>query len=268
MKTDYLDAIYSPVEKKTFRSALMQFLLNEFPHMGGPMIMKLFVDKVETLIEQFYPPVQRLKMGQILWFAVAKDEKPSHGKAMENTRIVPVILTVVNHDDIARLKNRTPMTTVKRDIKARLYQEADQQRGTLSEADISLITMSSRPTVAKHTLDYEKEHNTILPRRGTIHDMGTSMSHKTIICKKRKVERKSTSQVAQETNHSPEAVDRYTLNLDRVALCLEKNLSIDDTSFVTGLSKNLTIEYKGLDEEIKSVSQNYCDIDEYDDIPF
>ena len=74
--------------------------------------------------------------------------------------------------------------------------------------------------------------------------------------------------MAQETNHSPEAVDRYTLNLDRAAFCLEKNLSIEEASFVTGLSKNLIIEYKGLDQEIKSASQNYSDIDDYDDIPF
>ena len=52
------------------------------------MIMEFFIDKMERLIEEFYPPVKRLNMGQILWFAVAKDEKPSYGKSMENTRIV------------------------------------------------------------------------------------------------------------------------------------------------------------------------------------
>lgn len=265
MRSDRLDNIYGPVEKKTFRSLLMQFLQTEFPHMGGPMIMELFIDKVEGLIEQFYPPSKRLKMGQILWFAVARDEKHSYGKSMENTRIVPVVLTLVNHDDISKLKKKTPLTTVKREIKARLYQEADQQGGTLSETDISLITMSSMATVTKHTLDYEKKCNTTLPRRGTIHDMGRSISHKANICKKRKIERKSTSLVAQETNHSPEAVDRYTLDLDRVSFCLGRNLSIEDTSFVTGLSKNLVIEYKNLAQEIKSSSTNDTD---YYDIPF
>jgi len=269
MKKDYLDALYNPVEKKTFRSALMQFLLDEFPHIGGPMIMELFVERVEKLIEDFYPPTKRLKMGQLLWFAVAKEEKPSYGKSMENTKIVPVVLTLINHDDISKLKNRTPLKTVRRDIKARLYQEADQQKGTLSETDISLITTCSMATVTHQTLHYEKEHNTTLPRRGTIHDIGRSVSHKTTICRKRKMERKSTSQVAQETSHTPEAVDRYTLNLDRVTFCLEKNLSIEDASFVTGLSKNLVLEYKNLAHEIKGFSPNndFSGITE-DDIPF
>ena len=268
MKRDYLEAAYSPVEKKTFRSALMHFLTGEFPHIGGPMIMELFIDKMERLIEEFYPPVQRLKMGQILWFAVAKDEKPSYGKSMENTRIVPVVLSLVNHDDIAKIKQGMPLETIKQDIKARLYRETDQQEATLSEPDMSLITMCSRSTVIKHTLAYEKEHNTVLPRRGTIHDMGRSISHKTTICKKRKIERKSTSAVAQETNHSHEAVDRYTLNLDRVAFCLERSLSVEDASFVTGLSKNLVIEYRKLAQEVKSADDDYYFDNIEDEIPF
>lgn len=269
MKKERLNTVYDPVAKKTFRSALIRFLLNEFPNMGGPMIMKLFTDKVEKLIAEFYPPTSHLKMGQLLWFAVAKDEKTSYGKSIDTTRIVPVVLTLVNHHDILKFKNAQRLKTIKKDIMARLYQEADQQGGTLSETDISLITLSGSSTVTKYTLDYEKEHDTILPRRGTIHDMGRSVTHKAIICKKRKIERKSTSTVASETYHSHEAVDRYTLDLDRVSFCLEKELSIDDVSFVTGLSKNLVIEYNNLAQEIKHSppDNNFYDIND-DDIPF
>jgi hypothetical protein len=38
----------------------------------------------------------------------------------------------------------------------------------------------------------------MVPRRGTIHDMGRSVTHKAIICYKRLVEQKPTSQVACE----------------------------------------------------------------------
>jgi hypothetical protein len=270
MKRNYGDAVYGPVEKKTFRSALMQFLSREFPHMGGPMILQLFVDQVERLIEEFYPPTQHLKMGQLLWFAVAKEERHSYGKSMEQTQIVPVVLTLVNHDDLSKIKSRTPLPTLKKEIQARLYREADQQGGTLSEIDVALITLSSLITVTKNTLAYEKEHGTTLPRRGTIHDMGRSISHKATICKKRKLEKKSTSLVAQETSHSPEAVDRYTLNLDRVSFCLGRNLSPEDTSFVTGLSKNLVIEYRHLAQDIHNASVPNSSLDTLkdDDLPF
>jgi hypothetical protein len=245
---------YAAIEKKSFRSVLKQFLLMEFPHLGGPMIVDLFVDKVQRLIDEYHPLSSRLKMGQILWFAVAKDDKPTYGKTMEKTRIVPVVLTLVNHEDIAKIRDGAPLKEVKKAIKARLYREADRQNGTLSEADVSLLTMSSRNTVGRHTQEYEQEHNAVLPRRGTVHDMGNSISHKATICRKRKIERKATSVVARETNHSPGAVDRYTLNLDRVAFCLQKNLSVDDASFVTGLSRRLVLEYQGLAQEVKEAS--------------
>jgi hypothetical protein len=268
MKAQYLESIYQPVESKTFRSALINFLLREFPQMGGPMIMELFADRMEKMIERFYPPVKHLKMGQILWFAVEKNEKPSYGKSMKQTRIVPVVLTLVSLQDIEKLKNKARFATIKTEIMARLYREADQQGATLSETDVSLMLMLSLQTISKNTLKYEKEHNTTLPRRGTVHDMGRSMSHKATICRKRKIERKSTSLVAQETNHSPNAVDRYTLDLDRVGFCLEKKLSVEEASFVTGLSKNLVLEYRKLSDEIKGTPPcSYGGID-LDDIPF
>ena len=79
-----------------------------------------------------------------------------------------------------------------------------------------------------------------LSRRGTIRDMGRRVSHKILVCRKRKVERRPTSRVAQETRHSPEAVDRYTLDLDRVSFCLGRNLSPEDTSFIRGLRGDIS----------------------------
>ena len=51
-------------------------------------------------------------------------------------------------------------------------------------------------------MEYERASGESVPRRGTVHDMGRSITHKAIICYKRLVEQKPTSQVAQETFHS------------------------------------------------------------------
>ena len=48
-----------------------------------------------------------------------------------------------------------------------------------------------------------------MPRRGTVHDMGRSVTHKAVICYKRLVEQKPTSQVAEETFHSAEEIEYY-----------------------------------------------------------
>jgi hypothetical protein len=70
--------------------------------------------------------------------------------------------------------------------------------------------------------------------------MGRSVTHKAIICHKRLVEKKSTSQVAQETFHSPEEVEHYVQTFRRVQLCHD-----------SGMAKLLVREYLDLIEEFK-----------------
>lgn len=263
--SDYVYEMYAPVQKKTFEAVMTNYIEKEFPQIGGPMIVGLFVDKLKEFIEAYYPAHSRLKMGQILWFAVAKDERHSYGKSMEKTRIVPVVLTLITHEDIEKMRNRVPLRYIKQDIMARLYKETDSQGGTLAETDVSLILLITLTTVKKYTRDFEREHGCVLPRRGTIHDMGSSLSHKADICKKIKVDRKSIQSVSLETNHTPEAISRYLTNLERVQFCLKKNLDVNATSFVTAISKKLVLEYKKLSEDIE-VMKNEDEV--YDDLPF
>jgi hypothetical protein len=263
--SDYLYHIYSPIQKKTFEAVLSNFIEKELPQIGGPMIVRLFVDKLKDLIEQYYPVHSRLKMGQILWFAVAKDEHHSYGKSMEKTRIVPVVLTLITHEDIEKMIGGVSLRSIKKDIAARLYQETDSQGGTLAETDISLILLVSLTMVRKYTREFEQENSCVLPRRGTIHDMGSSLSHKADICKKIKVDNKSIHSVSLETNHTPEAISRYLTNLERVKFCLKKRLDVNSTSFVTAISKMLVLEYKQLSEEIEDMKN---DAEIKDDLPF
>ena len=53
-----------------------------------------------------------------------------------------------------------------------------------------------------------------------------------------------------KTHHSPSAVDRYLGDFDRVRFCLKKGLSVEETSFITQLSKSLVVEYADLIEEL------------------
>ena len=60
------------------------------------------------------------------------------------------------------------------------------------------------------------------------------------------VERKPTSQVAQETFHSPEAVEYYVQCFRRIQLCRDRGMSIEDIARVTGHSQRLVREYLDL----------------------
>jgi len=258
---------YAPLAHKDFASALRSLITKEFPHIGGPLVVDLFIEQIKEMIEKYYPPRERLRMGQLLWFAVARDEKMDYKKTMASLRLVPVVLSIVTPEDIDWMIHHSTVKKLVRELPARLYREAAEQGGILSEGDVAIITKRSLCSVGTYTRAYEKTHQCVLPRRGTIHDIGRSISHKGIICRKRRGEGKSTTEVALETGHTPESVTRYTQDLDRVAYCLKIGLSVETTSFVTGLSKNLVLEYQQVNKEIEAMKEENLE-EHWEEPPF
>lgn len=237
MSMNTQQSIYAPLLDETFETAVSGFILAEFPKLGGPKVVKLLVKELKAIVEQYYPPLTNLRMGQMLWFAVAKEEKGGYGKCMKNLRLRPVVLSVVTYEDIQKRAESVPQKEIRKSGIARMLREADEQGGTLAETDLSLILSCSNMTIYKNITEYERENNVVLPRRGTVHDLGRSTSHKQIICRKSVQDRKATPDIASETYHSPNAVDMYLGDFDRVRFCIKKGLSVEETSFTTQLEQ-------------------------------
>ena len=169
---------------------------------------------------------------------------------MSETRQVPVILTLIDPSDITSFRQGTPRHEVLRYAVARAAQEAYAQGGVLSTVDLSLLFARSRSTISKQIRDYETETQQVVPRRGTVHDMGPTFSHKRIICYKAFVEGKPTHIIARETYHTPLAVDNYLLDFARVYFAVhQRDLSPEDTAFTLGRSLRLVQGYLALIEE-------------------
>ena len=101
----------------------------------------------------------------------------------------------------------------------RLCQQAYDQGGLLSNCDLAELLNSDDSRVAGVLAEHERVTGTLVPRRATLHDVGTGLTHKRIICWKRYAEGKEPHIVARETYHSLEAVDRYLGQYDRVRHC-------------------------------------------------
>jgi hypothetical protein len=237
---------YDASDRKTFKSVLCHLLHTEFPGIFGPTISRLFADKIDELYERFHPPRSRFKSGQVLWTGVAIDDPPSRNKRIEDTRLVPIVLDLVAAQDIHEaqdkvLRSRTRLTKI-----IRLFRQAYEQGAVLGHADVSLLLNMHISRISTCVLSYERETGQLIPRRGTIHDMGRSVTHKAIICYKSLVEKKPTSQVAQETFHSPEDVEHYVQCFRRIQLCRDKGLSPEEVAQATGHSLALVQEYLDL----------------------
>jgi Protein of unknown function (DUF1670) len=237
--------VYDTSDRKTFQSALRHLLHTDFPGVFGREIARFFADRINQLYERFQPPRSRFKMGQVLWVGVAVDARPTRDKRIEDTELIPIVLDLVTAQDVAQAKTARLFQTRRARI-VRLFRQAYEQGAVLSEADVSLLTQLTVNTISHHVMTYERETGESVPRRGTIHDLGPSVTHKAIICYKHLVEHKPTSQVAQETYHSPEAVEYYVQCFRRVQLCRDSGISIEDIARATGHSLRLVREYLDL----------------------
>jgi len=237
---------YDASGRKTFRSALCHLLQTEFPGVFGPSVTQLFAQRVEDLFDRFHPDRSRLRVGQVLWAAVAADDPPARNKRIEDTRLVPIVLDLVTAQDI----DETIATGLRQETRRRkilrMFHQAYQQGAVLSYPDVSLLLHVQTSTISREVLAHERQSKETIPRRGTIHDMGRSISHKAVICYKRLVEKKTTSQVATETLHDPEEVEYYVQCLRRIKLCSDAGMEVEEISQATGHSKSLIQEYLDL----------------------
>lgn len=241
---------YSSIEQKSFRSALFQFMQREYGFLMGKLALERFCEDVEGLVEKYYPRRDRIKAGQMMWYAVAEGERPSYGKRMEDTEMVPVVLTVVGKEDIVGMKEGRRLKDIKRDAIVRLFTEAKEQGGVLSELDAKVIVKMSSGSISRYIRGYESESGRIVPRRGTVHDIGRSVSHKRVICYKRFAKRYSPTRIARETYHSLQEVEKYLYDYKRVRYCLLRGIPEEQISFVLKMSSNLVKEYVEIIKEI------------------
>ena len=249
--TPFNQRLYGPQLAKTFPNALSTLLAREFPHLGGPKVRELFVGEVTRLVETYYRARDIVRPGQLLWFAVDQTDLPKAHYRMSDLRLVPVVLTLIAPEDIQALMQNTPRRQVLEQIVVRLHREAAEQGGVLAETDSALLIAHSGATVSQVLRQYEQRTQTVVARRGTVHDLGPSRTHKAVIVRKVLCEGKSTSQVAHETFHRPESVDRYLLDLMRCYVCLKRyQQSPEQTAFATHLRLSLVKEYQTLIDEL------------------
>jgi Protein of unknown function (DUF1670) len=240
---------YDSCARKTLHSALCHLLRTEFPGVFGPAITRLFADRITEIVERFLPPQARFKMGQVLWTAVAVDDPPARGKRIEDTRLIPVVLDLVTAQDIDDAASTGLGVRRRHEKVLRLFRQAFDQGAVLGLPDVSLLTNHSINGISRIVVGHERRTGETVPRRGTIHDMGRSVTHKAVICYKRLVERKPTSQVAQETLHSTDEVEYYVQTFRRIQLCRDSGMSEEDTAHATGHSLSLVREYLNLIKE-------------------
>jgi hypothetical protein len=202
---------------------------------------------LEVVVEHLHPR-DNIVHGQVLWAAVSIDDPPGRHQRIADTDLVPVLLNVSTAEDAQLRIDRLPANERLLRKVIRLCEQAHQQGGLLSNCDLAELLSTDDGRIGKLLANYERTSNTIVPRRATLHDAGSGVTHKRIICWKRYAEGKEPHIVARETYHSLDAVDRYLSQYDRVRHCRLEGLTPERTAHALGCTIRLVHAYLAIDD--------------------
>jgi len=143
---------YASIEKRTFESALLHLLETEYGLLGGRRILRLLVEDVLTLQGEFYPPLEQLGSGDVVWTCTADEGKKAEpGKRTEEYKTVTVKLPLVTKADLrTRTEGKAPRSKTREVAKerdkerlARMVRAAEEQGGLLTIAELSVLLNKS-----------------------------------------------------------------------------------------------------------------------------
>lgn len=253
--------VYAPTKEKDFEQVLTHLFKTEFGFLGGPSVIKLMVDRIQDLVEMYYPPKERLRMGEMLWFAVAEDEKRGPSRGIKELRIVPIKLPLVTPSDIQAYIDGKRQHDIVKQVVARLFKESYAQGGVLAEHDVALILHRDTNFISDLFREYISDEGEILPSRGIVHDLGGAMTHKAIIVGEY-LEGREAPEISRRTKHTINAVDRYIKHANQIRTALKNGVPRKEIPQVTGLSGRLVEVYVSLLEKIaesqKKEERNLC----------
>ncbi len=248
---DYVRKKFGPQKDKTLRNALAHRIGKEFPRIGGPRMLAACAEVVLEVVFEHLRPRDHVSHGQVVWMAVSVDDPPARGKRIANTDLVPLVLDLSTPQDIdARIARLSPDGLLEQKA-IRLCRQAFEQKALLSNCDLAELLCNAEGRLARILASHERRTGKLVPRRATVHDVGTGLTHKRIICRKRILEGKDTHVVARETYHSQEAVDRYLGQYDRVRHCRLQGMPPQEIAYVLNCSRSLVEEFLALDTEIE-----------------
>jgi hypothetical protein len=245
---------YATVGRRDFRAALEYLLETEFKLVGSHRVIRLIAEAVVELQRQFYPDTERLEPGTVLWATTKAGEQSrvGWGKRAESYGIQLVQLPLVTKDDIAtRMKpgpGHDPQDNRRKEFRrdmatmVRLVKSAAAQGGLLSGAELSVLMNRSLMKIHEYIRTYEHETGDPLPMKGYVLDMGSSPTHKGIICRKFE-EGMSPPDIARATGHTLAAVDNYLGTYDRIKVLLKKRFDAPTICQVTGRAARTVAEY-------------------------
>ena len=123
MKSNWRDDIYNPQLDRNLVSVLCNRFRERYRFLGGEEITQFIVEDILTVVEEYRRPISEVKKGQLVWDGAEVDQgrKPGYGLSMKNTKVKPVVLTLISEEDIKQLKEGATSKAVRKLVIERIF---------------------------------------------------------------------------------------------------------------------------------------------------
>lgn len=228
---------------RSIKDDIKEMIKEDYSMITGEKVRNMFADDVVKIIEKREHDIGTLKPGQVLWYAVNKNDKWRYGKNATNTQLIPVKLTLITPNDLELLASGYNKIKVRENRAARLFFEAyNSHGGLLSTIDVGFLLNVTPSTISTDIRRYMDRENVIVPTRGNVQDIGRATTHKRIIVKLY-IEGYFVPEIARKTGHSEDACDRYIRMFNKVKMLNKKGLNGKEIAQTLSVSKQLVKEY-------------------------
>jgi len=188
-------------------------------------------------------------VGKIKYICASQHAK--HGKPLREQAMIEVELTLDNGvEDLDVLRGSGPKAL--RQLKVlRLTEEAWDQDGSLTQEDIARLLQVTSRTVRQDIRELQADGN-FIHTRGTDHDIGRSLSHKSRIIELY-LNGETYDSIIRKSRHSAFSIRRYVMSFGRLLLLLNHGMDdVKELSRLLGQSERLTGEYLEICEKYKT----------------
>jgi hypothetical protein len=223
------------LKSKNAQNAIIQRLAHDFNL--TPIIAEAFYQQ----FTQYFNEHSNIKLssGEIAYEAVSALEPA--GKHIRVAKKITVRLKLIDlNTDLDALAN-FGLAGIRRHRLARITRQAYDQGALLSYEDLAMILTTS-PSTVRRDVQLLRRQGMFIMTRGTKHDMGPGLSHKTIILDLY-FNGYTFSEIEQKTNHSENSVKRYLADFVQVASLYKQKFSHQQIRLISKKSDRLVREY-------------------------
>jgi len=247
---------YVGTTKRTFRHALAHLLETEYGLLGSRRILEMLVEDVQQLVEQFYPPPQRLQCGWMVFTGTkASGPRAYPGQTAAQHELITLAWPVLTQGDLQQLAQGPDNKSARQKwLQQRLVRlieygwEHPDGPVLLTLADLAAMTNSDVVTVSKLLQDARDETGKPLMLKGYYFDQGVQPTHKAEVIALYEQGLDET-EIARRSQHAQSSVGHYIRDYERVKMLYKRGILPDDMPRLLNMRPSVVSAYIELVEK-------------------